>query len=96
MSDRPNPRRVARTTARYVGELAYELPDPPDNPDFELLSESKQNEIEGRFLRGIELGKRKRREANAKRKRAWRARRDVQSGRVRFASTLGDVVRSHA
>lgn len=57
---------------RYVSE--DEHPNPPDNPEFEQLSESKQNEIDARFQSGIALGIRKRRAERERRKAVKRAR----------------------
>ena len=78
------------------GEDAY--PAPEDNPDFELFSESKQNEIEARFLRGIEHSRRALQAAELQRQAVKRAR-DYERKhgpapvkRRQFAK-LGDIAR---
>lgn len=50
------------------------FPNPEDNPDFELFSERKQDEIDARFQAGIALGQRKRRDERLRRKAVKRAR----------------------
>lgn len=87
--------RIESARARY-GEDAF--PSPEDNPDFELFSERKQDEIDGRFQRGIELGQQKRRAASAARKAVKRAREyqyehgPAPAKRPGFAK-LGEIVR---
>jgi hypothetical protein len=75
--------------------VSYEdtLPNPEDNPDFELFSERKQDEIDARFQAGIALGQRKRRAEREKRKLVKRARQDFAAGRVGFTARLGDLAR---
>lgn len=81
--------------AKY-GEDAF--PNPEDNPDFELFSERKQDEIDARFQAGIALGIRKRRAERERRKAVKRAREyEREHGpapvkRAGFAK-LGDVAR---
>ncbi len=60
------------TREQLYGEDAY--PNPEDNPDFEMFSERKQDEIDARFQAGIALGLRKRRDERARRKAVKRAR----------------------
>ncbi len=75
--------------------VSYEdtLPNPEDNPDFELFSARKQNEIDARFQAGIALGQRKRRAEREKRKLVKRARADFAARRARFSAKLGDIAR---
>lgn len=55
MSDRVSP-RAPTDTAPVKRWYPAPLPDPPENPEFLLLSDEKQETIAQRFEHGIRLG----------------------------------------